>query len=273
MYGKEFTLITDHKPLKVIYGNRNAKASAQVERWILRMQLYTFKVIYKPGTDNPVDYLSRHPVETEYKQQTMTEDYVNFIEANSVPKAMTLDEIIQATNDDRVLRGVREAIKHNRRNYDIVKPYKPITDEVSVTTKGIILRGSKIVIPETLKQKAIDIVHESRLGFTKTKALIREKVWFPNIDKMVQDSLNNCIPCLAVAKLKPPEPLSMTDMPKVPWQALHVDFYGPLPAGEYLLVVIDRYSRYPEVEIVSSTKASVVISKLDKVFATMVFQK
>lgn len=145
IYGKEFTLITDHKPLEVIYGNRNAKASARVERWILRMQPYTFKVIYKPGTNNPADYLSRHPVETEYID-------VSFIEANSVPKAMTLDEIIQGTNDDRVLRGVRAAIKHNRWNYDIVKPYKLIKDELSVTTKGIILRGSKIAIPETLKQ-------------------------------------------------------------------------------------------------------------------------
>ena len=47
-----------------------------------------------------------------------------------------------------------------------------------------------------------------------------------------------------------------------------MDFYGPLPSGEHLLVVIDRYSRYPEVEIVRSTKASSVIPKLDKMFAT-----
>ena len=36
---------------------------------------------------------------------------------------------------------------------------------------------------------------------------------------------------------------------------------------EYLLVVIDRYSRFPEVEIVRSTKATVVIPKLDKIFS------
>jgi len=82
------------------------------------MQPYTFKVVYKSGRTNPGDYLSRPPVEVKFKQQNMTEEYVNFIEANSVPKAMTLDEIIQATNDDPVLRGLREATKHNRRNSD-----------------------------------------------------------------------------------------------------------------------------------------------------------
>ena len=56
-------------------------------------------------------------------------------------------------------------------------------------------------------------------------------------------------------------------MPKHPWRTLHVDFYAPLPTKEYLLVVIDRYSRFPEVEVVHSTKASAVIPKLDKMFA------
>ncbi len=40
LYGKEFTLVTDHKPLETIYGNKNAKSSARVERWVLRLQPY-----------------------------------------------------------------------------------------------------------------------------------------------------------------------------------------------------------------------------------------
>jgi transposase InsO family protein len=56
-------------------------------------------------------------------------------------------------------------------------------------------------------------------------------------------------------------------MPEGPWEMVHIDFYGPLPTGEYLLVAIDRYSRYPEVEVVRSTKASTVIPKLDQMFA------
>ena len=67
LYGKEFTLITDHKPLEVIYGNRSVKVSARIERWILRLQPYTFKVVYKPGASNPADYLSRHPIQSSRK--------------------------------------------------------------------------------------------------------------------------------------------------------------------------------------------------------------
>ena len=59
----------------------------------------------------------------------------------------------------------------------------------------------------------------------------------------------------------------MNKMPKGPLQTVHMDFFGPLPSGEYLLVLIDVYSRYPAVEIVRSTSASSVIPKIDKIFA------
>ena len=43
VYGVPFDLVTDHKPLEVIYGPRS-KACARIERWVLRMQPYKFKV-------------------------------------------------------------------------------------------------------------------------------------------------------------------------------------------------------------------------------------
>ena len=59
LYGNEFTLVTDHKPLEMIYGSRKSKPSAPIERWVLRLQPCSFDVFYKPGSDNPADYLSR----------------------------------------------------------------------------------------------------------------------------------------------------------------------------------------------------------------------
>ena len=64
------------------------------------------------------------------------------------------------------------------------------------------------------------------------------------------------------------EPLKMTPLPETPWCVLSTDFYGPLPSGEYLLVIIDDYSRFPVVELVRSTSANTVIPVLDKVLST-----
>ena len=70
LYGTEFTLITDHKPLDVIYGNKNAKSSARIERWVLRLQPYLFKVVYRPGVTNPAACFSRHPIQIVVDKRT-----------------------------------------------------------------------------------------------------------------------------------------------------------------------------------------------------------
>ena len=268
LFSSEFTLITDHKPLEIIYGQRTAKTSARIERWILRLQPYAFKIMYKSGANNPADYLSRHPThESKRKQEKMTEQYINFVTQNSVPKAMTLEEILDATNDDAALTELRDAIKTNKWDSPAVKPFKAVKNELTSTAQGIILRGTRIVIPSALQQRAINIAHETHLGIEKTKSLIREKIWFPQIDRRVKDTIEQCIACQAVGKQKPPEPLRMTEMPELPWRTVHVDFYGPLSTSEYLLVVVDRYSRFPEAEIVHSTRAATVIPKLDKIFS------
>ena len=95
--------------------------------------------------------------------------------------------------------------------------------------------------------------------------LLREKVWFPCIDQMTDNAIKRCVPCQSATPRTAYEPLNMTPLPETPWRELSTDFYGPLPTGEYLLVIIDEYSRYPVVEILRSTSANTVIPVFDKV--------
>ena len=62
VYGAQFSIITDHKPLIGIFSNRK-QAPARFERWKLRLMPYDCKLIYRPGKDaeNPADFFSRHP--------------------------------------------------------------------------------------------------------------------------------------------------------------------------------------------------------------------
>ena len=227
LYGKEFSLITDHKPLEVIYGQATSKPSARIECWVLRLQPYTFNIVYKKGSENAADYLSRH------------QEYVNFVTRHAVPKAMTLEEIANATKSDSTLQRLHAAIRLNMWDAGCLKSYRPIKDELAIGAQGIILRGTRIIIPTSLHQRAIDIAHENHQGISKMKALLREKIWFPGIDELAHKTLESCIACQAVGKPAPPEPLHLQEMPKGPWKKLHIDFYGPLPSREYLLVVID----------------------------------
>ena len=68
--------------------------------------------MYTEGSTNPSDFLSRHPCpETNNKHETSAENYVNFITTHSVPKAMAVKEIQDATKNDETLQHLAEIIR------------------------------------------------------------------------------------------------------------------------------------------------------------------
>ena len=56
----EFRVITDHKPLERLFNDPSSKQPARIERWSLKLQPYRFHIEYRPGAQNPADYISRH---------------------------------------------------------------------------------------------------------------------------------------------------------------------------------------------------------------------
>ncbi len=97
LYGHSFTLVTDLKPLELIWNNPRSKTPARIERWGLRLQPYQFRIEYRKVTGNPADFMSRHPVSFETEHNTraskVAEEYVNFMALQATLKAMTLEEI------------------------------------------------------------------------------------------------------------------------------------------------------------------------------------
>ena len=268
VFGSQFTIVTDHKPLLGIFKSHKP-ISARMERWRLRLTPYIYDLIYSPGEDNPADFLSRHPRKNA-PEDTVAEQYVNYIFKNAVPKAMTEAEIALESENDEVIQQLKKAIQSEQDNLwknPILKDYTNVRNELTVVG-DVVLRDNRIVMPSKLQQKAIDLAHSSHQGIVKTKSLIREKTWFPGIDKRVEERVKQCMPCQAATPNKEHiEPLTMTELPESSWSQVAIDFKGPLPNGDYYLVVYDMYSRYPEVEVLKSTSASETIPKLDAIFA------
>ena len=148
-----------------------------------------------------------------------------------------------------------------------LQPYRGIADELSIA-HGVIIRGQRIVLPKSLHKKVIRTAHEGHQGLVKTKQLIRSRVWFPGLEKKVESYINTCIPCQATVHTEPQEPVKSTTLPKGPWECPSMDFYGPMPSGEYVLVVIHEYSRFPEIDITTSTSAKATLPKLDRILSS-----
>ncbi|XP_046841052.1 uncharacterized protein K02A2.6-like [Xenia sp. Carnegie-2017] len=145
--------------------------------------------------------------------------------------------------------------------------YEKLKDELCISS-GIILRKHQIIIPESLREKVVNIAHEGHMGMSKTKALLREKVWFPRIDELVNEKVKSCLACQITTPVSEKEPLKMSELPRYPWKELSMDFgVAPTGTGEYLFVLYDDFSRYPIVEVIRSTSAKTVIPCLDKILS------
>jgi len=89
IYGKEFTLYTDHKPLEVLY-NPKHKPPPRIERWAPRIQPYKIKVIRMPGKTNPADVLLSLPLQGQpNREREITEENINYFASNSISKVMS----------------------------------------------------------------------------------------------------------------------------------------------------------------------------------------
>jgi len=187
---------------------------------------------------------------------------------------MTLDEIEDATMKDNILQRVIHCIETDNwpktDNDKAMATFIRLRGELTIVhhkTGKVLLCDKRLVIPQTLQTKVIQLAHEGHQGIVKTKQLIREKVWFPGVDKQVENICKSCIPCLASVPKTTTEPLVMSDLPDSVWSEVSIDFCGPFPTGEYLMVIIDDYSRYPVVEILTSISSRSVIPHMDKIFS------
>ena len=268
LFGTKFELLTDHKPLEFIYSTRS-KPSARIERWVLRLQPYEYTVRHIPGKQNIADSLSRllSTHTNESCEENIAEEYIRFVAKVATPVAMTTREIENASDNDPEMDAIRVCLLNGTWHKLEHKEYLPVRAELSAIGK-LVLRGTRIVIPSSLRERVLQLAHEGHPGIVSMKRRLRVKVWWPGIDRQIEMFCRSCHGCQLVSQVSKPEPMVRTDLPSGPWQDLAADLLGPLPSGDFIFVVVDYYSRYFEVEMLRSTTSEKIISCLSKIFLT-----
>ena len=120
-------------------------------------------------------------------------------------------------------------------------------------------------MPENLWN--LQLAHKGYQGIVRTKSRLRDKVWWPQMDRQLEALIQHCHPCQLVGSRPKREPIKSTPMPDKPWSELSIDLLD-VPGEHHLLVVVDYYSRWPEVTFMKKTDAENVIKCLEKMFRT-----
>ena len=268
LLGHHFTLIGDDQPLAGLL-KPGSRPPARIVRWLLRLQCFDFTFKYRPGHWNPIDVLSRKSLITSDAEMNSMggEQYIRFVVAHAIPKTMTLDEICKHTMNDKFCTTLINAIKTGQWSDPDLAYVRAFRYEFSYVD-NIVLRSNRITIPATLQSKVLRLAHHGHQGMVKRKQYLRTKVWWLGMDSDVEKLIKGCLPCLSTTPAPPPAPHASAPPATSPWQRIHLDFLGPYPTGEILLVATCAFSHYIEADIFTNgTSFSKLESRLDPMFA------
>lgn len=263
IYGRAFTIYTDHKPLEYILGEKKkipVQAASRVQRWAIILSTYRYTIKYRPGKYlGNADALSRLPLPESTEVNAV-------IEMNTSP--LTADIVASNTVRDQTLCKV---IDYTRRGWPMgnikdvnLKYYYTRRNELS-TEGGCLLWINRVVIPYQLRTVVLQMLHEGHIGIVRMKILTRSYYWWPGIDADIENFVNSCEICnIYQPKTKEITFTMWTKSHKV-WSRLHIDFLQIFQ--KYFLIIIDSYSRWMDVYETKSTNSQETIDKLRTSFA------
>ena len=271
LFGRKFTIMSDHKPLQHLFSECRttpALTSTRLQRWSLTLGAYNCTIQYKPGQEySNADMLSRLPLPDKPAEVPIPGETILVLDMlNSLP--VTAEHIKQWTNNDPVLSKVRTMLQQGWQNSseaDLI-PYQRRKNELSVHD-GCVMWGCGVIVPPPGHDKIIQELHEGHPGIMRMKALARSFVWWPQLDRDIENLVGNCDDCQNTRHLPSVALLQPWEWPQKPWVRVHADYAGPL-MNKYFLIVVDSHSKWIEVRPVNNATSSVTIDQLRSIYAT-----
>ena len=91
--------------------------------------------------------------------------------------------------------------------------------------KGCVMFKDRVFIPATLRQDVLSKFHENHPGIVAMKSIARELIWYPGLDKDIEQLVQSCVICQSV-RSKPPQDTYITwPTPSRPWSRIHIDHF------------------------------------------------
>lgn len=289
LYGKRFLLRTDHGSLKWLLRFKNPEG--QLARWLEVISTYDIEIEHRPGKKHGnADALSRVPCaqcgfDPSSENHTLTiESSVRTVQKSEV-KSDQIDSCLQeAQEQNRDIKLVKDWVgKGERPKYGDISRYgyvvKSLWNQFSrlVMKDGLLMRKWSVlpsnkethqaIIPDQERRRVLEMCHDNQtsghLGVTKTLAKIRQRYYWPGLQKDVYQYVTGCDKC---TRRKNPSPKHRAPMQitgsGVPMERIATDILCELPetdrGNRHILVVSDYFTKWTEAFALPNMEAETI---------------
>ncbi|KAJ8337405.1 hypothetical protein SKAU_G00386250 [Synaphobranchus kaupii] len=276
LWGRQFTLRTDHSPLTTLLSTKGlGRAGMRIARWSARLLSFHYSIEYKPGRENvTADCLSRLPLPVTDPHEEPDIEMIALVSADFA--AVTAEQFQSAYSSCPVLKQVETFIakgwpRTSKVLDPAIVPYFRIRNEL-VVQDGYIIRGThRVTVPTALQPRLIQLAHDTHQGIVRTKQRLRDMYWWPGMTTQVETAIKSCVTCsqhdkTAITHVSPLQPVPL---PNAAWEKLAI--VGPFHTApldcRYAVMLIDYFSRWPEVAFFSEVTSATVIKFLSTVFS------
>lgn len=268
LYGRRFTLLTDNEPLKQIFSDTKGlpKMSAlRMQHYATYLASFNYGIQFRPTTQHcNADAFSRLPIQEKTPDNVIEEtDYLEVSMIETLP--LTVDELAKATAADRSVKVLLQGLRNGK---DVDPRDRFGVDQLEFTVqKGCVMRGIRVYVPMNLRAKVLAELHSTHFGTSRLKALARGYVWWEKIDKDIEEMVRNCEHCQSTRAEPAKVPTHCWEPATRPFERVHVDFAGPFK-NTYFIVLVDAYTKWPEVRILNNITTATTIRICREYFAT-----
>eukprot|EP00731_Ephydatia_muelleri_P017894 Em0010g992a len=174
LYGRPFTLYTDHNPLTSLHGLKDT--GGRLTRWLLYLQQFDMIVLYRPGRNNGnADGLSRRP---EIYREQVSEVYG--ITCSVGDSEMLRQEQAKDAYTSEIIQKLQEG-KHSAKLDDFLLEDGILVRQLKTSTCSNPYK--QVVVPIALRQTILEQLHNNagHLGIHKTFEKVKERFFWPGL--------------------------------------------------------------------------------------------
>ena len=260
VYGMYITIQSDHKPLVEIVKKPMHKISPRLRRLALRLYVYAFNLEYLPGSKMMIaDALSRACGSGEITEDEDAKFSIHNILVCPVSDARMLELRTVTTADVQLQLLIKYIMfgfpEHKKDVCEEVRPFWDVRNELSYI-EDLVLYGNRIIIPLSMQNTIIELLHSSHMGMVKTKARANEIVYWPGMSSQLERIISNCRTCNTYRNSNQRETLIPHEIPPLPWEKLGTDSFTF--GGKDYLIIVDYFSKCPEVVVMKNKTSSCV---------------
>ena len=244
--------------------------SPRIQRITIQAWQYEFEPQHIPGKNNVIsDALSRATL-LEFQDSNAEKDILamNFLHYSSITERER-DGVLQETKKDKEFQSLKHYIStgwpSKRSQIPVfLHPYWNFRDELMIES-GILMKNSKVLIPEMLKQKYLRQIHQGHQGIKACRSRAREFVFWVNINEDLKELVEKCDMCQSQQNSTSIIQKYVSEVPPHSWHTIGSDLFYFRRID--FLVVVDYFSKYPLMKKIANSTSSAVIKELGMNFS------